>query len=181
MIYVQFGSIAWKDCPRQFIRNIDGYFDGYFEDNWIDDWAQKVLLEVDKSKFIAPKIVESPILNTISHEWISGGSKQLIMMNHIQDVVYDGDNLGDNCWPLMTELGKHKDIMITLTYYPIFKEWSPGCIIKDINTGKIATNFDEFNTMHIRSEDDFKEFNFYDINWPCKINKERFKLEEIDF
>lgn len=46
------------------------------------------------------------------------------MMNIAPDVIYDGDNLGDNCWPLFLELGKTKDIAISLSYFPQF-DWIP--------------------------------------------------------
>lgn len=181
MVYVKFGLINWDTAPRQFIYDIDGFFDGYFEDHWIDDyWAPKVLQEIDKSKFIAPKVVDSPMLGPISHERISGGSKLLIMMNNIQNIVYEGDNLGDNCWPLFLELSKQKDFMISLSYFPIFK-WVDGATVIDIDTGEKATNFDQFNTMHLRSPNMNNEYEFDAVKWPLKIDKSIFELEEIDF
>lgn len=181
MIYVLYGTIIRDNAPRQYIHDIDGYFDGYFSEEWVlNDWSNKVLSMIDKSKFIAPKIVESPVLGTISHEWISGGSKQLIMMNMFQDVVYDGDNLGDNCWPLLLELGKTKDLMMSLSYYPVFN-WIDGGEVKAINTEETVRDFKSFNKGHLLTEDRNKEFEFSQVSWPLPINTSRFELGEIDF
>ncbi len=181
MIYVLFGTIKRSTAPRQYIYDIDGFFDGYFEEQWTDnDWADKVLFEVDGSKFLAPKVVESPVLGSISHEWISGGSKQLIMMNCEQNIVYDGDNLGDNCWHLLLELGKTKNIMLTLSYYPKF-DWIDGESIYIINHGTVVRDFQSFNKGHLFTEDRNKEFDFYEVDWPFPIDKTRFALEAIDF
>lgn len=181
MIYVLCGTINRETAPRQYIHDIDGYFDGYFKEEWVrNEWADRVLKEIDKSIFVAPKIVESPVLGTISHEWISGGSKQLIMMNMEQDVVYDGDNLGDNCWPLLLELGKVRDIMMSLSYYPVF-EWMQGGVVKLINNGMVVDSYRSFNLCRLHTLDRNKEFEFSEVSWPLPVDMTKFELEEIDF
>lgn len=180
MLYILYGTIKRKTAPRQYIHDIDGYFDGYFEDSWIDDWAKRVLLEIDKSRFISPKVISSPILDIVSYDWISGGSKQLIMMNIESNVVYDGDNLGDNCWPLLLELSKTKNLAISLSYYPVF-EWIDNVNVKILNTGQKINDFVSFRRSFISCEDTFNEFEFESIQWPIKIDASKFEEEEIDF
>ena len=128
---------------------------------------------IDKSILIAPKIVESPILGSISHEWISGGAKQLIMMNCEQYIVYDGDNLGDNCWELLLELGQTKDIMMSLSYYPRFS-WIPGGKVHILNSDITVTDFKSFNKLHLMTEDRNREFDFYEVHWPFPIDMTKF-------
>lgn len=179
MIYIAYGVINQKTAPRYYIHDMDGYFDGYFEDSWMkNDIAKRAISEIDKSELIAPKVIESPILGQIPYTWISGGSKIIIMMNIAPDVIYDGDNLGDNCWPLFLELGKTKDIAISLSYFPQF-EWIPGGLATSLDTGRIIHNFDEFADEFLRSSLDTREFD--DIDWPIKIDTEKFKPDEIDF
>lgn len=185
MIYIQFGKINTDTSPRQYLWQIDSYFDGYFEDDWMKDgWAKRVIKEIDRSDLVAPKILDSPVFGIIPYQWISGGAKLLIMMNNIQDIVYDGDNLGDNCWPLFLELGKSKDITITLSYFPRFK-WIEGGKVTLMEDNSIIDNFDDFVTSHIHSKFKYKDQEFNSINWPKPVNSERFKPEiseeDLDF
>lgn len=177
MIYIQYGTINADNAPRQYLWQIDNYFDAYFEDIWMQDgWAKKVLETIDKSKLVAPKIIDSPVFGVVPYQWISGGSKLLILMNMVQDIVYDGDNLGDNCWPLLLELGKTKDIMISLSYFPEFK-WVDGGEVTILETGEVINNHYDFVTSHMHSKYKYSELEFSDIKWPKYINYERFKPE----
>ncbi len=181
MIYIAYGSINRKTAPRQYIWDIDGFFDGYFEDEWMqNNIAKRAIAEIDNSELAAPKVINSPVLGQIPYTWISGGSKLVIMMNNVQDIIYDGDNLGDNCWPLFLEIGKTKDIAISLTYFPVFK-WVPGAKAIDIDTGVIMQSFEDFNTNYLNSKYLYTEREFDSINWPIRYNPERFKEPEIDF
>lgn len=181
MIYIAYGSINIKTAPWEYIYDIDGFFDGFVEDNWMTDgWAKRVIKAVDKSDLVAPKVIESPVLGQIPYTWISGGAKILIMMNMGPDVIYDGDNLGDNCWPLFLELGKTKDIAINLTYSPSFN-WVEDSKVINLDTGKEINSYREFMENHLRSQFVYKERDFSEINWPIQINKDRFKKPEIDF
>lgn len=182
MLHVYFGEIDPNDmgkAPRYYIHDIDGFFDGYFEESWMqNEVAKRVVQEIDNSELIAPKIIESPVLKTISHECISGGAKQLIMAYNIPEVVYDGNNFGDNCWPLLLEISKEKDIAISLSYFPFF-EWVDGVQVHIINTDKLVDSFKEFNLAHIGNTTEY--FDFYSVNWCINVDTTKFELEEIDF
>ncbi len=98
MLYIYEGQIRFEDINRpSYIYNIDFVFDYFFEDTWIDEWAKYILKEIDKSEFLSPKVIHSPVLDIIDYTKISGGTKTLILMNHYNDVLYNGDGLGDNC------------------------------------------------------------------------------------
>ncbi|MCM1222809.1 MAG: DUF4869 domain-containing protein [Lachnospiraceae bacterium] len=182
MLHIYFGEIDpnnMKDIPRYYIHNVDAFFDAYFEEEWMqNEIAKRAVKEIDKSELIAPKIIESPVLKTISHEWLSGGAKQIIMSYSVPEVVYDGDNLGDNCWPLLLEISKERDIAISLSYYPIFK-WVDDTQVHILNSDEIVSSFDEFNTRHIKLGD--KYFEFKSINWQIPIDTTKFALEDFDF
>lgn len=179
MLYIKFGTIDMSTAPRQYIRDIDGFFDGYFENYWVDDWAKKVVLEIDKSTFLSPKTIQSPVLDVVPYFWISGGSKQLIMMNIEQSTVYDGDNFGDNCFRLLLELGQMKDIQMTLSYFPRFN-WLDGAKATIIGTGEVVDSFDSFSDSFGHGST-YERFDFNKIDWPIKINPDAFKEDEIDF
>lgn len=106
------------------------------------------------------------------HKWISGGSKQLIMMYNEQKIIYCGNNLGDNCWSLLLELSKTHDLAIDLSYYPKF-EWVDNIPIHIINNNKIIDNFKDFISEHIDDPDNIYEFS--DIQWPIEVDLTKFE------
>ncbi|MDO5408015.1 MAG: DUF4869 domain-containing protein [Eubacteriales bacterium] len=170
MLYVLFGCIKSKDAPREYVAHIDDWFDTFFEEEWMTDgWAKRVIKELDKSDLLYPKIIESPFLGTISYEDISGGAKQLIMAKAVSGVVYNGNNFGDNCWPLLLELSRERDVMIDLFYHPIFN-WVDDIPVTIINDGSVVRSFKEFRDAHFKA-DGYRDYDFEEIAWPVKINK----------
>lgn len=169
MLYILYGTIVTDTAPREYVDIIDDWFDTFFKEDWMTDgWAKRVIRDIDKSELLYPKIIESPVLGTISHEDISGGSKQLIMAKAVTGVVYNGNNFGDNCWPLLLELSKEVDIMIDLFYFPIFK-WVDSIPVTILNTGKIVKSFEEFRKEHF-IVDNSADYEFDGIKWPVKID-----------
>lgn len=181
MLRVYVCSVSAESCDLDYyIDDIDYYFDEYFEDSWTDnEWAKKVLKEIDKSEFLYPKLIRTPYFGDVPYQWISGGSKQLILMNAVPNVIYDGDNLGDNCWPLLLELCKSTDISISLTYYPNFK-WVEGCKVKLLNTGELIDNTTDFSMKHLRLSADEIVKDVDDIDWEINIDEDRFKANFVD-
>lgn len=181
MLSVYFCNTSERSVElNYYIDNIDAYFDEFFEDSWTDnEWAKRVLKEIDKSTFIYPKLINSPYFGDVPYQWISGGSKQLILMNAVPNVVYDGDNMGDNCWPLLLELCKTKDIVMNLTYYPRF-EWVEGCKVRILNTGEYVDSCEDFNFKHMELMCDYLVKDADEIDWPITIDKSKFKIEYKD-
>lgn len=181
MLYVAYGTIEFKSSPRQYVRNIDGYFDGYFEESWMKgEIPKRIIEEIDKSKLIAPKVVDSPVLGMIPYTWISGGSKTLIMMNSVPGVVYNGDNMGDNCWRMLLELGQLKDIAISLSYYPLF-DWPESYEMYSIDTDTIINSRQGFIDEFMKSKLKDLDRKFFDINWHIKIDETKCLKPTIDF
>lgn len=79
------------------------------------------------------------------------------MPYNVPEVIYDGDNFGDNCWSLLLEISKEKDIAISLSYFPIF-EWVEDIQVHIINNNKLVSNFREFNTEHLNIEEKYFDF-----------------------
>lgn len=181
MLYVWFGTITGKDeANKCYVNTIDSIFDSFFEESWTDnDWAKRIIKEIDRSKLLYPKVIESPWLGITDIFKISGGAKALIMMNQIQDVVYNGNSMGDNCFKYLLELSKTKDIAIELYYMPRF-DWVEGAKVTCINSGNIITSRKAWGLesllyncgAHARLEE---------IDWHIKLNKDRLSFGEIDF
>ena len=176
MLYVYFGSIDLSTAPREYVAMIDGYFNHYYEKDWMrGGWAERVIREVDKSKLISEEAVSSPWLGVIPITSISGGAKQLIMAKAVKGVVYNGDNFGDNCFPLLLELSKDIDIQMSLYYYPDF-EWVDGAQVTILNTGRVVDNDRDFAVYHM--QDKAIGFTAFDeVMWPIEINKTAFELD----
>lgn len=174
MLYVYFGSINPTTSPREYVTSIDSWFDSYYEKDWLTDgWAERVIREVDKSKMIAPEVVDSPWLGMIPITKISGGAKQLIMAKAVKGIVFNGNNFGDNCFPLLLELSTKMDIMMDLYYYPNF-DWVRDIPVTVINTGKVIRDRREFGIHHMLYKDiGFTEFS--SVKWPLPINYDIFK------
>lgn len=169
MLYIYFGSISYETSPDEYVKHIDSWFNNYFEESWTDnEWAKRVIKEIDDTDLITPTVISSKWLGTTSIESISGGAKSLIMANATERLVFNGNNFGDNCFPLLLELSKTKDIMIDLYYHPIFK-WVDDVEVCSINTGNVMRNYDEFMREHLASEV-YGYTNFKDVNWPIPVN-----------
>lgn len=181
MLYVWFGTVTGKDeKSKYYVDSIDVMFDAFFEEKWTDnDWAKHIVEKIDKSKLISPKIVDSPWLGIIPITQISGGAKELIMMNNIQDVVYDGNNMGDNCFESLLELTKTKDIAIELYYSPQFN-WVDGARVMSLRTGKMLNSRREWGLDYLSTDFTDKK-RLEEIDWHINVNKNRLSFGEIDF
>lgn len=160
----------------EYVAHIDAWFDGYYKKEWMENsWAKRVVQEIDKSKLISPEAVDSPWLGVIPITSISGGAKQLIMANAASNIVFNGDNFGDNCFPLLLELSKNIDIQMSLYYYPDF-EWVDGVEVTILNTGRVVDNARDFDVYHMQDKAiGFTAFN--EVRWPIEINKAAFELD----
>lgn len=177
MLYIYFGSINGLTAPMEYVAHIDAWFDGYYKKEWMDNsWAKRVVQEIDKSELVSPEAVDSPWLGIIPITSISGGAKQLIMANAASNIVFNGDNFGDNCFPLLLELSKSKDIMMNLYYHPDFV-WVPGVKVKILNSGRIVDNIRDFGLYHIRDGAP-GESEFASIKWPLALDEEIFRKDD---
>jgi hypothetical protein len=179
MLYIYFGSINQDSSPDIYVKHIDSWFNNYFEESWTDnEWAKRVVKEIDKSELLSLKVIDSKWLGATSVECLSGGAKQLIMANAVPNIVFNGNNFGDNCFPLLLELSKTKDIMMDLYYHPIF-EWPEWAEVTSINTGNVVRSYKGFAHEHMSSEV-YGFTDFEKVNWPLALNMDAFKDEWFD-
>lgn len=80
-----------------------------------------MIKDIDGSDVKGPRVIDSPVLGSISTERLSGGVKTLILMAHDDVHVFNASACGDNCakWILKiaTELaGRGRDLHIRLGY-----------------------------------------------------------------
>ena len=57
------------------------YFDNTYEDEWItDSRSVEMIKDIDKSDVIGSRVIDSPVLGSISVKELSGGVKTLLLM-----------------------------------------------------------------------------------------------------
>lgn len=105
-------SLLFCDC-KDTILSVDRYFDNWFDETYLDDdYAKRIVSEVDKCEVISPYNIISPVLGSISYTLLSGGCKALLMLKYMDDVKIDFSYLGGNCYQLLVDIAKEKDICI---------------------------------------------------------------------
>lgn len=127
------------------IDSINSYFDVVYEPEWIDnDFARELIRSVDKSEVVSGRVIESPVLGTISPTWLSGGVKCILcLMFDESDWMFDLTSCGENCAPWIQKVASQKDITAQLGYPMSFDdlEQHPICIV---NSGRIVHNMNQF-------------------------------------
>lgn len=79
------------------VCNIRSYFQSVFQPEWLNNQlAKDMILDVDKSRAIAPYCIESPVFGQISPFMLSGGVKALLLMQNTGRVI-NASKCGDNC------------------------------------------------------------------------------------
>ena len=118
------------------------YFRNQYDEKWIiDDISKRIIKEIDNSKVIDKKVIESPVLGSITPNDLSGGAKTLILIAHDKKNIFNATTCGENCAKLLLELAKNKDITINLRYIMDFGK--DEFKIKVKNSGKIVNNMNE--------------------------------------
>lgn len=110
MLSIRFGDFT-EDC----IVNVNGYFDAAKKKDWFNDpMVKRIIKELDKSDAIKDEYIESPVLGAIPPQRLSGSCKAVILMWVLENPHIYGTKCGDNCAPLILEIAKTKDVLITL-------------------------------------------------------------------
>ena len=90
-------SIFYGTMPEA-IYNPALYFKNTYTDEWItDELSKEMILDVDRSTMLGPRIIDSPALGGISPRELSGGVKTLISMYKVPERVFNASACGDNC------------------------------------------------------------------------------------
>ena len=134
-------SIFFGDMPEA-IYNPVIYFKNTYTDEWItDEITKKMIKDVDRSKVIGPRIIDSPVLGGITPRELSGGVKTLIAIYKVPGKIFNASACGDNCAKWILKIGEMQDITINLRHLMEFGD--EAFEVKILNTGQIVHNMDE--------------------------------------
>lgn len=132
MLHIHFGSMANE------VYDPETYFKNQYEDAWITtDLSRAMIQDVDKSTVIDCRVIDSPVLGSITPRELSGGVKTLMLMAYDNaGYVFNGSACGDNCAKWILEIAKKKELTITLHH---IMEFGDGPFeIEILNTGHIV-------------------------------------------
>ncbi len=90
-------NIFFGDMPKA-IYNTEIYFKNIYKEKWLlDPLTQKMIEDVDNSKVIGERAIDSPYLGIIPPTSLSGGVKTLILIRNDSKNVFNASTCGDNC------------------------------------------------------------------------------------
>lgn len=134
------------------VENIDAYFASVWEPSWIDTAISRAIIaDVDKSKVVAPRIIDSPYLGYVDPTHLSGGTKFLLCMLYNEHCSFNMDLTvcGENCAKWIQRIGNLKDITVYLGYpMTFFTECKTP--IRIVNSGRIVDNMSDFMDEYLR-------------------------------
>ena len=155
--------------------SINPTFKYAMKDTWIDEFASKVILDIDKTRVISSRIVDSPIFGVVDIQRISGGSKSLILLNHLDElkstlpeeercIIFSSTLFGDNCTKWLVELSHKMDIEICLRhplkfskdaeFHAVFIEvWKEVFNEKQYKEFLLSTEYEEYYNKCIEREE----------------------------
>ena len=121
------------------VYNTSLYFKNRFNPCWMeDDRTVKMIKDVDKSEVLGNGAVSSPVMGIIAPVSLSGGVKTLILIDQINDKVFNASNCGDNCARWLLEMGREKDVVINLRHLMDFGDGQFD--VEIMNTGETVHN-----------------------------------------
>ena len=136
MLNIYFGNMT------DAIYNTEVYFQNVYDDEWItDDFAREVIKKVDKSEVLDSQAIKSPVLGIIAPERLSGGTKTLLLMKNMPQMVFNASTCGDNCARFILKLAKDNDITINLRHIMNFGKTK--FTAKILNDGAVVSGMEE--------------------------------------
>lgn len=136
MLNIYFGNMP------DAIYNTEVYFQNVYDDEWItDDFAREVIKKVDKSEVLDSQAIKSPVLGIIAPERLSGGTKTLLLMKNMPQMVFNASTCGDNCARFILKLAKDNDITINLRHIMNFGKTK--FTAKILNDGAVVSGMEE--------------------------------------
>lgn len=148
MLKIVFGDI------ENSIYHPPTYFDNTYEDGWITNpLSVKMIKDIDKSDVIGSRVIDSPVLGSISVKELSGGVKTLILMQFDESGrIFNASACGDNCAKWIYEISKHKDLTIALHHIMDFSDCEDFSAFI-VNTGKQVNSYKDYLDEALRIEE----------------------------
>ena len=136
MLKIFFGDMA------DVIYNTSVYFKFNYQPEWLQDPdVRQMILDVDSSVVLGSGAIDSPVLGVIAPVSLSGGVKTLILIDKVQDKIFNASNCGDNCAAWLLRIGRKKDVTVNLRHIMEFGE--APFEIEVLNTGEIIRSMDK--------------------------------------
>ena len=137
------------------IYNTEMFYANQYDRNWVlDPFARRVIADIDASEVIGPDLIQNDIFGSFDSTELSAGVKTLLLIRNMPNKIFNISNCGDNCAKYLLELGKERDIKVTLHHA---MDFGTDFAVKVINNGKrkIITDPIEFLMLaheYLRSE-----------------------------
>lgn len=143
MLKIYFGNLP------EAIYDTASYFNNTFLDSWITDKRSRdIIKSIDKAEVLGPQAVESKALGVIPVTSLSGGTKTLLLIDHMPDKIFNASTCGDNCAKWLLKIAKDhcEDITINLYHLMNFDVEQKGQTfeIGIVNTGEVVHNMGEY-------------------------------------
>ena len=134
-------KIIFGNCEET-IYNTAVYFKNTYQDDWItDELSIRMIEDVDKSTVVGPRLIQSPVLGAISPRELSGGVKTLILVNQMQDKIFNASTCGDNCAKWLLEIGRKTNVTVNLRHIMDFGDGEFE--IEVVNNHQVVHNMKE--------------------------------------
>lgn len=141
MLHIFYGEYTGKN----YIYDPDTYFNNQAQRKWLlEDLSRQMIRDVDKSEVISENLIQSSRLGPIPPQWLSGGVKTLILIDHDQNHVFNASACGNNCAKWLLEIGRRKDVLVRLGYPMNFGGGAFSFVIE--NTGHTVHSMREMVT-----------------------------------
>ena len=141
-------NIFFGEMPES-IYDTASYFNNTYLDPWItEDFSKKMIKSVDRAVVLGPQAVESSALGVIPVTSLSGGTKTLLLIDHMPDKVFNASACGDNCakWILKIAERHSEDITINLHHlmdFDVGRRSKKPFDIRILNTGEVVHSMAE--------------------------------------
>lgn len=125
------------------IKRPDHYFDRNYLPEWFEDpFVQEICLRIDKTVVHSAYQMENPIFGAVNCTVLSTGCKNTILA-YKTDKIIPATHMGDNCAPLLVEISKQKELVITLEYLMDFSDIA-DFKAEIMNTNKIVSSVQDY-------------------------------------
>ena len=93
----------------------------YFKFNYNPEWFKDpdiihMVKDIDNSSVLGNGAIDSPVLGVIAPVTLSGGLKTLILIDKVQDRIFNASNCGDNCAGWLLRISRERDITVNLRH-----------------------------------------------------------------
>lgn len=142
---------VWFGFDGEAMSDPSPSFDGLcavYADSWFsDEFVKKMVNDIDRSKVLSPRCIESPVFGQISPRDLSGGLKACILLYELyydDDLYIDLTACGENCVPWLAEIFAKRDCTVSCSTFDLsFKGYDISGVC--LNDGSEIKNWMDFS------------------------------------